>query len=284
MARYDEADTACAHARSLAPDASWGYVASSWLEEARGRIDEALKWNTVALKASPDEFELYDDRAKLLMTLGLAARAREALEHARAVGGHDEAVAVRLAEVSYYENGPTAAMALLQSGRFDSSTRSDTLLRAARVHMLLADASVARNLLQKALVAPDLSRSSLDHLWYLREGESYGLVLALAEQSVGDRHSADQHLDTLSTSLEHLTQAGVERYGVYYLKAAVLAQKGDAEGAMVALGHAAELGWRSALLSQHDPALASLQTRPDFRALIGRLQQQDHEMSARLTP
>ncbi len=282
MARYDEAEAACSHARALAPAASWAYVASSWLESTRGRIDVALKWNAMALGASPDEFELYDDRANLLMMIGLPARAREALERARVTGSNEEAIAIRLAEVSYYEGGASTVEPLLRAGRFDSSSRSDTLLRAARIHMLLGDALAAKQLLQKALAAPDLSRTTLDHPWYLREGESYRLVLAQAEMTLGDRRSAQQQLEALLASLDAMERAGVERYGVYYLQAMALAMRGDGDGAMVALGHAAELGWRGAMQATRDPTLTALQSRADFRMLIERLQLQNQRMSATL--
>jgi hypothetical protein len=215
----------------------------------------------------------------MLLTLGLTAQARDTLERARGEGGNDEAIAVRLAEVSYYERGAPAAQTLLQAGHFDSSSRADTLFHAARLHMLLGNAAAARQLLHQALAAPDLSRSTLDHLWYLREGESNGLVLAVAETRLGDRGSAEQQLATLQSSLETLKQAGVERYGVYTLRAAVLAMRGDADGAMVALGHAAELGWRGAMQARQDPAWASLQSREDFRALLERLERQNQRMS-----
>jgi hypothetical protein len=149
--------------------------------------------------------------------------------------------------------------------------------------MLLGDAPAAKQLLQKALAAPDLSRTTLDHPWYLREGESYGLVLALADNNTGDHRLAEQQLKTLLASLDSMSQAGVERHGVYYLRAAVLAMRGDTDGAMVALGRAAELGWRGATQALHDPALALLQSRADFRALMDRLQLQDQRMSANLS-
>lgn len=282
MARFDEAETACGHARALAPNASWPYVASSWLEDARGRIDDALKWNAMALKASPDTFEAYDDRMNLLLNIGLPAQARETLESARPAADNDEAIAIRLAEVSYYENGPAAALALLRAGRFDSSNRTDTLLRAARLHMLLGEAAAAKQLLESARSAPDWARATLDDPWYVRVGESYGLVLALAQRSLGDRRSEEQQLDTLLASLESMKQAGIERYGVYYLRAAALAMQGNGDGAMATLGRAAELGWRSATRAQHDPALTSLQSRADFQALLERLRLQDQRISLKL--
>jgi len=282
MARFDEADTACAHARALAPASSWAYVASSWLEDARGRIDEALKWNAMALNASPDLFEAYDDRANLLLNLGLPAQARETLERARMTVSNDEAFAIRLAEVSYYEGGSAAALGLLQTGHFNSSNHADTLLRAARLHMLLAGAAAAKQLLQRARAAPDWTHVTWDDPWDLREGESYELVLALAQKSLGDSRSAEQELDTLLAALESMKQAGMERYGMYYLLAAARAMRGNADGAMAALGRAAELGWRGAIRARHDPALASLQSRADFQALLERLRLQDQRMSTQL--
>jgi len=145
--------------------------------------------------------------------------------------------------------------------------------------MLLGDAASAKQLLHRALAAPDLCRSALDHLWYLREGDSNALVLAVAETRLGNRLAAEQQLTTLLKSLETLKQAGVERYGVYTLRAAAVALQGDADEAMVALGHAAELGWRGVMQARQDPALASLQSREDFRALLERLERQNQRMS-----
>jgi hypothetical protein len=79
-----------------------------------------------------------------------------------------------------------------------------------------------------------------------------------------------------------MKQAGVERYGMYYLRAAALAMRGNADGAMVALGRAAELGWRGATRAQHDPALTSLQSRADFQALLERLRLQDQRLGTNL--
>jgi hypothetical protein len=154
------------------------------------------------------------------------------------------------------------------------------LLRAARLHILMGEAPLAKKLLEKALAAPDLSRTTLDHPFYVRQGESYVLVMALAENGSGDRRAAERQLDVLLAALDRMKQAGMERYGVYTLRADVLAMRGDADGAMAALGRAAELGWRGAIQALHDPALASLQARADFKALLERLREQDQRMGA----
>jgi TolB-like protein len=282
MARFDEADLACAHARALAPESSWALVATSWLDWARGRIDDALKWNALALKASPNEFTLYKDRSNLLLSLGLPAPARATLEQARPTAPSDEAVAVRLALISYYEGGVPALRSQLTGAHFEASTRADTLLRAAHLQLLLHDAPAAKRLLDQALAASDLGRDTLDNAWIEREGDSNELAMAIAELWLDDRPAALLRLNALATRLQSLMQAGVERYGAYTLRAEVLALRADADGAMLALRHAADLGWRDATQAEHDPAFDSLRVRSDFRVLIERAKQQNLQMQARV--
>ena len=68
----------------------------------------------------------------------------------------------------------------------------------------------------------------------------------------------------------------------YKLRAELLALRGDADGAMLALRHAADLGWRDALQAEHEPAFAALRVRSDFRALIGRVNQQNLQLQPRV--
>jgi len=267
MARFEEAEESCAHARSLSPTVSWPYIASSWLDWARGKLGDALNWNAIAIRISPNQFDLYDDRVDLLLTLGLAAEARQALERARVAANTDEGVAVRLAVVSFYEEGAAALRQHLVAARPESSAHADTLLRAARAELLLGEAAAARTLLERALAAPDLDRRP-DDPWYERQGDSLELTRALVELKTGEEVSANRRLEALSSRLTRLTAAGVERFGVYKLRAEVLALRGDPDGAMAALRHAVALGWREASQAAHDPAFSSLQSRSDFRALL----------------
>ena len=281
MSRFDEAELACTQARALAASGSWAYVTTSWLEWARGRIDEALKWNSLALKASPNELDLYDDRVSLLLTLGRAAEARETMVRAHEAVGDNERIAARLAQVSYYEGGDAALRAQLQTTSLDSSTSANTWCYLARLKLILGDAPGAKELLDKAVAASNPSQGTLDlqpSAWYERQGESNDLILAMAELRLGDRSSALPRLDALLARLERLRQAGVERYGLYTLRGEALALRGDLDESMAALDRAAALGWRAATEALHNPAFAALQSRNDFRLLIQRLQQHDSWM------
>jgi transcriptional activator of cad operon len=284
MARLDEADRECAHARALAPDVSWAYVASSWLDWSRGHIDDALKWNAMAVKLSPNEFGLYKDRNSLLLTLGLNASARATLEQARAAANNTDSIAVRLAQISYYEGGASALRAQIDATDIAASTHADTLMLAANLELLLDDAPTAKTMLDKALAAPDLDQSTLDHPWRERQGDSSELTMAIVQQRMGDRPAAELRLAALSKSLDRMLADGVERYGVYKLRAQVLALRGDADGAMQALRHAADLGWRESIDAEHDPAFASLQSRGDFRSLIERTAKDNLQMRLKFSP
>jgi hypothetical protein len=108
--------------------------------------------------------------------------------------------------------------------------------------------------------------------------------MAIADLRLGDRAAAELALGALSKSLDRLIADGVERYGVYKLRAQVLALRGDADGAMRALRHAADLGWRESIDAEHDPAFASLQSRSDFRSLIERTGKDNLQMRQKFSP
>ena len=106
--------------------------------------------------------------------------------------------------------------------------------------------------------------------------------MALAELQTGDRQSAMRHLDTISTMLDHLVQAGERRYGVDELRAAVAALRGDGDGAMRSLASAAEKGWRRSWWAEREPDLSALWARADFRALIARVNRSNAELAAKI--
>ena len=50
------------------------FVASSWLSDAQGRVDEALRWNEEALKRNPGAADLYADRGNWFLALRRSGR------------------------------------------------------------------------------------------------------------------------------------------------------------------------------------------------------------------
>ena len=155
LARYDESLEACERARRLLPHSALAFDSLSWLAESRGSIDEALRWNSAAIKAEPHpDFDLYWTRAALYLVLGLAAPARTALE-----AGHSSTQqlgSAALVRAVYCEGGAEALRRYLSALSLDKSTESVALMEAAYAHLLLGDAAQVKQLIARALAAPDL--------------------------------------------------------------------------------------------------------------------------------
>jgi len=170
-AHYDLARTACARSRELQSGGNFGTLASSWLEWTQGHIPEALGWNAAALKLDPTDINLYERRADLLLTLGLAKSARQTFERARAITRNDEKVDVGLAAITYYENGAAALRAHLQTTRLDDARDPRNLVQVAYYHMLAGEPAAAADLIARVINTPDLNAGKMNSLWYARWGE-----------------------------------------------------------------------------------------------------------------
>jgi len=283
LGRYEDAMLACARARELLPKGYWPLVVTSWLMSAQGKLDEALKWNRMALEVAPDVFDLYRDCATWNLILGVPARAREALELARIKTQEGEAVNVELAEVAYYEGGALALKKHMEATRMEDSAESGKLFQAAYYRLLMDEPAAAAALVKRGLAAADFTPESLDDPNAAAQwGHSDQLVIAMVEQHNGDTASAMKRLDAVASTLDKLVQAGERRYGVDELRATVLAQRGQADGAMQSLTRAADLGWRRSWGAEREPDVASLWARSDFRALMARVNRSNDEMRASL--
>jgi hypothetical protein len=100
----------------------------------------------------------------------------------------------------------------------------------------------------------------------------------------GGEATARRRLDSVAATLDQLVRNGEQRYGVEEVRATVLALRGDGDGAMRAIRQAAQLGWRRSWWAQHEPDLAPLWARNDFRELMSQVDRSNHELRDRLIP
>jgi TolB-like protein/DNA-binding winged helix-turn-helix (wHTH) protein len=284
LARYAQADAACERARALQGPGQWAFVVSDWLAWSQGDLVQALKWTAAGLNVAPQDIDLYERRADFLLTLGLAAEARALYGQAREATHRDETIDIGLAQVAFYEGGPAALRAHLAASRLEASEHAKTLIQAAYFHLLLGESAAARQLLTRAIHATDFDPNRLNDPWFARWGQSEQLILAATELQSGDTINGAQHLQEIADRLDRLMAAGEERNGIYALKAEVLALRGDPDGAMVALRRAADLGWRYSWRAQHEPYLAALWARSDFRDVIARVDAANRRMRSELNP
>jgi TolB-like protein/DNA-binding winged helix-turn-helix (wHTH) protein len=282
LARYAEASTACARARTLQTQGSFATIASSWLEWSQGHLQEALQWNALAINVAPDDYTFYEFRADLFLTLGLPKAARKAYEEELAATMHQEDTDLGLAFVVYYESGPEALRAYLPTTRLDASQHSRTLIQDAYLHVLAQDPAGAKSLVTRALSAADFDSARMNDPWFARWGDSDLMRIAVCELQAGERDAGLTHLQQLTDVLNQLLGAGQRRFQIYALQAEVSALRGDPDGAMQALSKAAAMGWRRAWWAEHEPFFAQLRTRSDFRALIARVDASNRELRAQL--
>jgi tetratricopeptide (TPR) repeat protein len=143
--------------------------------------------------------------------------------------------------------------------------------------MLLGDATAVKDLISRAVAAPDRIPGFAEMPFFARGarliGTSYRMDLAVSELALGDRASALRELNTVLAMLNEMIASGVERNATYELRAKVYALEGQGDDAMRDLGKAVKLGWRRSWWATHEPYFASLQPRSDFRDLMTRVSQ-----------
>jgi TolB-like protein/DNA-binding winged helix-turn-helix (wHTH) protein/tetratricopeptide (TPR) repeat protein len=284
LAQYQAAASACERARTLQPGTALAADTLTWLAESQGRIEEALRWNSAALKIQPrEDFDLYSTRATLLLAVGLADAARKTVEAGRSATKDEDGANVVLLRVSYRGGGDNALRKYLDSAQLERSPHAVALFEAAYSRLLLKDASEAKNLIARALMAPDRPPGYADAPWYARgagpEGNSYRLDLAAAEIMLGEHAAAQRDLDAVLAMLNNMIASGVERYGTYELRAKVYALEGRGDDALRDLGKAANLGWRRSWWAANEPYFASLQSRSDFQALLAQVSRSNDRLT-----
>jgi transcriptional activator of cad operon len=285
LARFADGAAACDRARALDPEAAWAYSASGLLEEARGNIGDALSWNAAALARSTDVQGIYAERGIWLLSLGLTEQARKTYEAAIAASASldSNVYLTSLGLITTYAHAGVAAMReQIVAGALDSTKDPELLFALALAALIAGDAPAARAFSDRALGSPDLKPDDLASPWLARTGYSYLLIAASAEQLTGEARGAMLKLAQLSTLLDRMTTAGMQRYGVYELQAQIAALRGDPQAAMVALQLAADHRWRQVWLAEHEPFFASLRSRADFRSLLDRVRRENADESAKI--
>src|SRR5690606_9556571 len=87
LGRFADAASDCDRARALKPDAFWPRTASALLEQARGRVPEALQYARLILRSNGDVAEVHYARASQFLRLGLVREARASYESLLSVAG-----------------------------------------------------------------------------------------------------------------------------------------------------------------------------------------------------
>lgn len=272
MARYAEAEGACAKARELDAANHWGSTATAWLASARGDLATALQWIDRAAALAPLNVDVVEQRMEILLALQRPDAARDAA--ASLPASAEPARSLLLAKVAVERRDlpvlKSLTAALAARGNLDATHLRDL----AGLQLAGGDVPAARDSLARARASNSWDPQRLVRPSYVRNGHAGALTVAAVEQASGDQAGALRTLDALDGMLATMTAAGAEGSGLHWLRAQSLALRGDADGAMQELQRAHELGWRLSQRARTLPQLHELQPRADLRALLAQVDRQ----------
>lgn len=270
LARYAEAQADCAAARRLEPRSEWSFMATSWLARAQGRLAESLRWIDAGLVATPNAFELLMQRADVLMDLAMVDEAKRAVEAAAQIAPNRARIQIALADLALIEGDKTSALARVGELSLEEAEAID-LLEAAQVSLNAGDPKRAAELLVQARAASDFAGLAAKGPIAVRWGVSHELVMAQIDLQAGERETAHAKIRRVLRDAERLQRNGHAGWGPHAVRADAYSSLGEAEQALRELELAAHRGWRSTWRATRDPQLALLRDRPDFHALLARV-------------
>jgi TolB-like protein/DNA-binding winged helix-turn-helix (wHTH) protein/Flp pilus assembly protein TadD len=255
---YAEADAACKRARELDHTNMWGPLATSWIDRAQGRTDEAMRWIDAARKLEPADTWLADQKIDLLLTGG---RFDEALAVARALPRDGSFMELaREAGIVFAEGGPEKLASWMAENpmRERAGTGVD-LAELARLQALAGDASAALATLQHAERILPHSNADLIDASQIRHDFSGAVEHARIHLSGGgDRRRAMELLDGFDRLLDTYEKNGGGHFGLHRLRAESLAIRGEKEKAAAALRAAWGRGWRATWRAERDAYFAGV--------------------------
>jgi tetratricopeptide (TPR) repeat protein len=272
LGRFADAARDCDRARSLDPDSLWTRTASGLLEQARGRPREALAYSRLVLRSNGDVAEVHFSRALQFMQLGMARQARASYESLLTLAGEsarEDPEYARLGlRTAFGVGGAEAMRRQIGEQKLDASKDPRLLLTLADAELLAGDAPAARRYVDRALALPEADNELLADPRRARNGDSWLLIAAAAEDATGARDSAKARLKQLDQLLDRMAADGVRTHGMYELRANMAALRGDAGSARDALRTAVGLGWRATYEAEREPYFRDLRGDPEIAALF----------------
>jgi TolB-like protein/tetratricopeptide (TPR) repeat protein len=272
LAKFAEAEAACARARSLNASNVWGPMATSWLAYGKGDLAAALKWINSAAQIAPDEASIQDQRVEVLLALQRYDTAREAV--ALMPVSTEPARTILMASIAAVQNDQATLVKLIDAIVRRDKLAADELLALSRLQLNAGNVKAASASLELAMRSQDYQPAELVDPSYVRNGFSAAVIVAGVQVANGDRAAALRTLQPLDATLDRMEKDGAACSGLYSLRAESLALRGDPERAMVALQRAYQQGWRFSQSARTEPYLQSLHQRGDFKELMAKIDRQ----------
>ena len=250
---------------STRPNGFYSLGILNWL---RGRLDESVALHREALKRGERASYIWNDYANVCTDLGLYDEARRGYERISQLLRAPTAAAVEAGFVWVAEGATAPAPKAL----------SDSVSSPAPWERLMIIAMAGERLTVATVSAVEREQSGFETskptLYELVSGRFRTLDIASLFSVAGASDRAAPLIDQAERTLNDYEQRGVTAPAFSFLRARVLAVRGDTARALAALQLAVDRGWRRAWWMRRDPALASLREESAFKALLQKIDAQ----------
>ena len=256
-----------------------------------GRFDEAMRWAIRALRAEGPEARLGSGIMRALgdayLTLGDYETAQKWFDSAGSVhkgqwlGSYSDVDLLMIRE-QYDE-----VHRLLTEWLADFPDQAPLFVNGGLYEMMMGHDDHAMPLYEKALSIPqiwdnELAPNNLFAYGYLSEGYLPAVNLAHLYLKAGRDDDAQKLFDQIDDYIE-TSEAVVPNYvGTMYVRASVMAVRGDKSSALSLLRSVVDSGWHYALPAQRDPNFISLRDGSEFQVIMDQVNVQRAEMLERV--
>jgi TolB-like protein/DNA-binding winged helix-turn-helix (wHTH) protein/tetratricopeptide (TPR) repeat protein len=269
LARFQEASKSCERAFEIQPDIPNHRWAGGLNEFAQGKTSAAIDFYQQALARAPQRTDIRGELGLLYLDHGDPMQAEKQMAQAVAAAG-PRAPQQRLvaARVLLAQGERAKLLAALRDAEFLASGDARLLAGAGFLAAAAGDKPLAERFRVATLaVAANPQEALQQGLYALRWGVCELCYLALLERLHGGDDAAAVHEKYMLAWLSDIERAGSTWHGLEYVRATLLAMRGNDVAALAALQRAVRTGWRSHWLTENDPAFTALRGRPEFRVL-----------------
>jgi TolB-like protein/DNA-binding winged helix-turn-helix (wHTH) protein/Tfp pilus assembly protein PilF len=237
----------------------------------RGDVSAAAEHYSRAIAIDPERTDLLQNLALLELDLGAVDAARTHLTRAATIARSGGLHLNHLLWLAVIDSDHARIESLARE--LESLDPGDAYAAAdAALFLGLAGRPADAAALYDGVLERANGHQVMFPVWALRWGMEYHPLLhATFVRAAGNGDRADRMLLDVERYLDGAERNGFRHWGVYYLRAGIAAQRGDAAIALLRLEQAGSLGWRRAWWAQNDPALAPLHGRREFVELLASL-------------
>jgi TolB-like protein/Tfp pilus assembly protein PilF len=245
---------------------------------AYGRLDKAVPWDEKASELDPGDANFLAGPGWDYLDLGDDARAEQWIKRAIQRGAESVFANDAMAFWHFYRGEQAEALTFARRSFAVDPRRSEALALLRDADLAAGDWPAARARYAKAF--PELLAAAPPKISALNYGAAVNLAVVL--QKTGERDRANRLLDRSEQFIHTIPRMGTNGYGITDVE--IYALRGQRREALTALRQAEKDGWRSLwrYYREFDPAVASIRSEPEFKAVFADIERDMAQQRARL--